>query len=72
MHDTLVFFPEDSKDDALVTIDNVEYSLEQPPPESSAIVATQKRNILSDVNLDALVKGLKRFDICPNGFTWCY
>lgn len=58
MHDTLVFFPEDSKDDALVTINNVEYSLEQPPPESSAIVATQKENILSAVNLDALVKGL--------------
>ena len=36
----------------------MEYSLEQLPPESSAIVVTQKQNILSDVNLDALVKGL--------------
>ena len=36
----------------------MEYSLEDPPPESSAVVAEQKENILSAVNLDALVKGL--------------
>ena len=58
IYDILVFFPTDSKGNALVVIDNVEYSLQDPPPESSRVVAEQKENILSAVNLDALVKGL--------------
>lgn len=58
MYDIFVFFPKDSKGNALIIIDNVEYSLEGPPPESSAVVAKEKENILSAVNLDALVKGL--------------
>ena len=44
----------------LVTIDGDEYSIEEAPPEDSKIVQEQEKNILKDVNLEALVRDLTK------------